>query len=105
MFTTPRHPLLRRIFRAMVGDISESDLRATVPCSTVQGDLLLSRAVGRISAESNSRLSPSTTCGMPRLPSSATSGSAARGHRAGSLCSVNPGSETSTAKSWRCGRA
>jgi hypothetical protein len=27
MFTTPRHPLLRRIFRAMVGDISESDLR------------------------------------------------------------------------------
>jgi len=35
MFTTPRHPLLRRIFRAMVGDISESDLRGD--CAMLYG--------------------------------------------------------------------
>jgi hypothetical protein len=35
MFTTPRHPLLRRIFRAMVGDISESDLRGD--CAVLYG--------------------------------------------------------------------
>jgi hypothetical protein len=34
MFTTPRHPLLR-IFRAMVGDISESDLRGD--CAVLYG--------------------------------------------------------------------
>jgi hypothetical protein len=35
MFTTPRHPLLRRIFRAMVGDISESDLQGD--CAVLYG--------------------------------------------------------------------